>query len=177
MRQFRDKTDQSWQIDLTIGAVMRVRDAEPDLDLLDAAKQVDGKPLQVVLWIDLRRFWHLLWLLIEPQAEARQVSAQQFGELVSADCLVEAQLLFFSEWRDFFQSLRRPDAAMAVETQLKTQIAAVKMVEARIEAVDKTEMLKRIESRLEKDISSHFGKVQESLDAIRGDSPGGNSTG
>lgn len=176
MKQFNDKNGRAWQIDLTIGTVMRVRSAEPVFDLLDSAKDVDGRPLQVVLATELVEFWKLLWLIVAPQAESKGVDATAFGEAMAADCLIEAQIAFFAEWRDFFQSLRRPDAALAVETQAKTMTAAVKLVTTRIASLDQTDLMKRIESQLEKRISGNFGRLQASLDAIQEDSPGDNST-
>lgn len=176
MKQFNDKTGRAWQIDLTIGTVMRVRSADPVFDLLDSSKDVDGRPLQVVLATELVQFWKLLWVIVEPQADAKGINAAAFGEAMAADCLIEAQIAFFAEWRDFFQSLRRPDAALAVETQAKAMTAAVKLVATKIANLDQTDLMKRIESQLEKRISGNFGKLQASLDAIREDSPGDNST-
>lgn len=148
---------------------MRVRSREPKLDLLDPNTDVDGRPLQVVLSTDLVQFWNLLWLIVEPQAASQDVTATQFGELMAADCLIEAQTAFFLEWRDFFQSLRRPDAAMAVETQAKTMAAAVKLVTSRMQTIDQAKLISTIESRLEKEISGQFGRLQASLESIRED--------
>lgn len=176
MKQFNDKNGRAWQIDLTIGTVMRVRSVRPEFDLLDPALQADGQPLQLSLSMNLRTFWEMLWLILEPQARLRDISAEQFGEAMAADCLIEAQIAFFAEWRDFFHSLRRPDAAMAVETQAKTMTAAMKLVATRIATLDQADLMKRIESQLEKRISGNFGKLRASLDAIQEDSPGDNST-
>lgn len=176
MKQFNDKNGRAWQIDLTIGTVMRVRSAEPAFDLLDAAKDIRGRPLQAVLDTELDEFWNLLWLIVAPQADSKGVDATAFGDAMAADCLIEAKIAFFAEWRDFFQSLRRPDAALAVETQAKTMMAAMKLVATRIADLNQADLMKRIESQLEKKISGQFGKLQESLDAIQEDSPGGSST-
>lgn len=176
MKQFCDKTGAAWRIDLTFGAVLRVRQRDGQLDLLDPTLQIDGQPLQVALSLDLVRFWGLLWLLVEPQAIAMGVTAEQFGELMAADCLVTAQAAFFDEWRDFFRSLRRPDAALAVETQARTQETALKLVAAKIKTVNQTELLTTIESRLETEVSGQFGKLRDSLAAIRADSLGDSST-
>lgn len=176
MKQFNDKAGRAWQIDLTIGTVMRVRSADPAFDLLDPAKDIDGRPLQAVLSTEVEEFWSLLWRIVAPQAEAKGIDATAFGEAMAADCLIEAQIAFFAEWRDFFQSLRRPDAALAVETQAKTMTAAMKLVATRISTFDQTDLMKRIESQLERQISVQFGKLRESLDAIQEDSLGDKST-
>lgn len=177
MKQFVDKDGGNWEIDLTIGNVMRVRSANPVLDLLDPSKDTSGQPLQVALQVDFPLFWELLWLLVEPQAKSRGIDAEQFGQLVAADCLLESQAAFFAEWRDFFRSFRRPDAALAVETQAKAQAAALKLVAAKVETVDQAKLLSRIDSLLETRISEQFGRVRDSLESIPGESAGGNSTG
>lgn len=172
MKQFNDRTNKSWQIDLTIGAVMRVRGSS-EFDLLDPSQLVDGKPLQVVLSTDCVKFWELLWLIVEPQAIERGITAAQFGELMAADCLIEAQAAFMLEWHDFFRCLRRPDASLAVETQAKTMAAAVRLVTAKMNAIDQAGLMRSIESKLEKAISVQYGALQASLDAIQEDTPGG----
>jgi hypothetical protein len=173
MRQFSDRNGKTWQIDLCIGNVLHVRnESSGKFNLLDPTHSVGGQPLQVVLATDLGEFWEMLWLLVESQAKSQSVSAVAFGQQMAADCLVEAQQLFFDEWRDFFHSLRRPDAALAVETQAKTLAAAVKLVTARINQIDQVKLTTKIETQVETAVSAAFGKVQASLAAILDPTPG-----
>lgn len=177
MREFKDRDGRAWQIDLTIGNVLHVkRHSEGRFDLFDPSQTFDGQPLQVVLITDLTVFWEVLWLLVEQQAAAADVSAVAFGQAMAADCLVNAQQVFFDEWRDFFRSLRRPDAALSVETQAKTLATAVKLVTAKIQAIDQTRMQQQIETKLERELSATFGSVQASLAATLEDTPGDSST-
>ena len=177
MRIFRDHLEQAWKIDLNIGNVLHVRSASSGrFDLLNPTHDVDGQPLQVVLYSDLGEFWTVLWLLVESQAKKESVTAEQFGQAMAADCLVEAQLLFFEEWTDFFHSLRRPDAALAVESQAKVQEAAVRLVTAKIQAMDHVKLGQKIESTVERAVNAAYGTVQASLDAILGPTPGDSLT-
>jgi hypothetical protein len=64
---------------------------------------------------DDAEFWELLWHLITPQAAERNITADQFGKLMAANCLADARRLFFEEWADFFRQLHRPDKAATVE--------------------------------------------------------------
>ena len=175
MRQFSDKTGRLWTIELTIGNVVRVRKRDPRFDLLDPVKDINGTPLQVVLTTDPAEFYELLWLLCEPQLEAAGIGPVQFGESLTAENIIKAQIAFVGEWTDFFRCLHRDDAAMAVETQMKLVAAATRRLTNRVAKIDKTKVMTTIEGRLESEFSKQFGRLQESLDAIQEDSPGANS--
>ena len=174
MRFFTDKTGKQWQVELTVGTVVRVRKREPRFDLLDPVRKVNGMPLQVLLTTDPAEFYELLWLILEPQLETSGISPVQFGELLTGEHIIKAQVAFIEEWTDFFRSLHREDAAMSVETQQKVVVAATRMLKTRIATIDPTKMMTTIESRLEKEFSAQFGKLQASLESIHADSPGGN---
>ena len=177
MRMFLDHLEQPWKIDLNIGNVLHVRSASNGrFDLLDPTSDVDGQPLQMVLYSDLSEFWTVLWLLIESQAKKESVTAEQFGQAMAADCLVQAQSLFFEEWTDFFHSLRRPDAALAVESQAKVQAAAVRLVTEKVRQIDQASLHRKIESTVERAVNAAYGTVQASLAAILDPTPGDSST-
>lgn len=177
MQKFTDRDGREWQIDLTIGNVLHVKRHSGDqFDLFDPTKDLNGQPLQVVLMSDLPMFWELLWLLVDCQATKAGVTVQQFGMAMAADCLVEAQQKFFDEWRDFFHSLRRPDAALSVEAQAKTLATAVRLVTARVSQIDRTKLESQIETAVAQAANAAFGKVQASLDAIPDLSPGESSS-
>lgn len=177
MRTFTDRDGREWQIDLNIGNVLHVkRHSEGRFDLFDPTQLVDGQPLQVALMADHAMFWEVLWLLVEQRAAAANVGVVAFGQAMAADCLVVAQQLFFDEWRDFFRSLRRPDAALAVETQAKTLATAVRLVTAQVERIDQVKLMRQIETRVETATNAAFGNVQASLDVILDPTPGDSST-
>ena len=177
MREFVDRDGKKWLIDLNIGNVLHVKHATSGrLDLLDPSHEVDGQPLQVVLYSDLGEFWEVLWLLVESQAAKQSITAEDFGQLMAADCLVEAQTLFFTEWSDFFHSLRRPDAALAVESQAKIQAAALRLVTAKVKQIDQMGLSQKIETTVERAVNQAYGTVRESLDAILGPTHGDSST-
>ena len=167
MREFKDRDGRTWRIDMNIGNVLHVRVSSGGrFDLLDPTDEVDGQKLQVLLFSDLAEFWEVLWLLVEAQARRQHVTSEEFGQSMAADCLVEAQSLFFAEWTDFFHSLRRPDAALSVESQAKIQTAAVKLVTAKVAQIDQAKLLRKIETNVETAVNRAYGNVQASLDAI-----------
>jgi hypothetical protein len=168
MREFKDKTGQAWPIDLTIGCVLRVKQADSRFNLLEP----DG--LADKLASDELLFWELLWHVVAPQASERKISAEQFGELLAADCLFHARRLFFEEWSDFFRQLRRPDKATAVEKITQHMAKAMELVTAKISGPEMTELDQAIEARMTRTLNESFGELRASVDSIPARSPGGN---
>jgi hypothetical protein len=131
MKTFKDKTGQPWELNLTAGLAMRVRREDERFDLFDSSKQVGGQPLSTALH-DFPTFFELLFLLVESQAKERGINAEQFGDLMAADCLVDARSAFFAEWRDFFQGLQLLDHAAAIEKLNKYNAEALELVKQAI---------------------------------------------
>ena len=174
MRTFEDKTGHKWRIDLTIGAVTRVKQASDGrFDLFDAGKN----NLAEQLWTDLEMFWELLWLLVEPEAAEKSQTAEQFGEAMAAACLISARQAFFAEWQDFFQTLQRPDQALPLE-KLKTymdQALTAMREKANDPALAKIDA--KVKAKIDRQLSSSFGKLLAELDATLADTPSASSGG
>lgn len=174
MRTFKDKTGRPWQVDLTIGAVTRVKQASNGrFDLFDAGKN----NLAESLWTGLEQFWELLWLLVEPQAAAHSppVTAAEFGEAMAASCLVSARQEFFAEWQDFFQTLQRPDQALPLEklkTYMDQALAAMreKAADPALLAIDA-----RVKAKIESQLNSSLGNLLGELESILAASPSASS--
>lgn len=177
MREFKDRDGNVWRIDLNIGNVFRVRSGSGGkFDLLDSTHDVGGQPLSVVLATDLHEFWEVLWFLVELQAREKSITAERFGQAMAGDCLIASQQAFLDEWRDFFHSLRRPDAALSVESQAKMIATAVELVTERIKQIDQPSLERKITATVERAVNAAYGTVRESLAAILDPTPGDNST-
>jgi hypothetical protein len=176
MRTFEDKTGHKWHIDLTIGAVTRVKQAsEGRFDLFDAGKN----NLAETLWTDLEMFWELLWLLVEPEAQALDppIDAAQFGDAMAAACLINARQAFYAEWQDFFQTLQRPDQALPLE-KLKTymdQALTAMREKANDPALTKIDL--KVKAKIDSQLNSSFGKLLAELDATLALTPSASSGG
>jgi hypothetical protein len=172
MRTFEDKNGHKWRIDLTIGAVTRVKQASDGrFDLFDAGKN----NLAEKLWTDLEMFWELLWLLVEPEASDHSQTAEQFGEAMAAACLINARQAFFAEWQDFFQTLQRPDQALPLE-KLKTymdQALTAMREKANDPALTKIDL--KVKAKIDSQLSSSFGKLLAELNATLADTPSASS--
>jgi len=172
MRSFTDKSDQTWQIDLTVGAVMRVKSSsEGRFNLFDP-----GPKMADELATDEGTFWELLWHLIEPQARERKIDAEAFGKAMAADCLHNARRLLFEEWTDFFRQLHRPDKQTVVEKAAKYLAKAMELTVAKLSSPEMNELDLMVERKMQASLNESFGKLRASLESTPGLTPGDSST-
>jgi hypothetical protein len=164
---FKDNAGNEWQIALPFGTVLRVR-AESEKRVKEGASkhrfdllEPFEEDLQNRLLYDVVAFWELLQILTEPQAVARGITAEQFGEAMTADCLVEARRLFWQEWSDFFQKSQRHDVA-----ELLARIASDPTI---------NEMGASAEKKLESELNGAFDTLRRNVDFALTVTPGENS--
>jgi hypothetical protein len=179
MNTFKDRDGGEWIIDLTIGAVDRVRrTSENEFDLLDpqagsTSKEDADRSLSWRLYTDSVLLWRVLWCLVEPQARKREIDAERFGELMAADCIVDAQAQFFEAWNDFFLRLQQPEKALLLEKLTKYHKRAVEVVAQNI--ADAKPSLDKLDERVERSLQSSSkaksGELLAALDSILADIP------
>ena len=172
MRQFKDTAGGSWDIDLSIGNVMRVKGAsEGRFNLISPAKELHDE-----LTTDEGTFWELLWFLVEMQAKERNITAEQFGKAMAADCLHDARRLFFEAWRDFFHQLARADKMAVVEKAAQYMNKAMELTVAKLKSPDMTKVDQLAEQRMTAALNKSFGELLDSLESTPAPSPGESST-
>src|SRR5262245_1606267 len=172
MREFQDKQGGRWTIDLSFGTILRVKGASSGrFNLIDP-----GPKLADELARDELTCWELLWHLVEPQARERQVTAEQFGLAMAADCLHQARRLLFEEWTDFFRQLRRPDKQAVVEKAAQYLAKAMELTLAKLASPEMAELDELIHSRMQASLNESFGRLRASLESTPAASPGGSST-
>lgn len=175
MGVFADKTGQQWQLELPIAAVSRVKSGTAGrINLLHPEGIIDGMQLQVLLQADPLEMWEVLFYIVEPQCQQRGISAADFGELMSAECLLHAEAVFWQEWTDFFRNLQRPDVALALE-KMKVWMATGKTkLKTMVAKIPTQTMDSKVMKQLDDALNAAFGNLRESLeltpDAIPGDS-------
>jgi hypothetical protein len=146
MRTFADKKGREWSIEITIGSIKRVR----DLLGLNLAQPYDGSPpLQARLASDIIAFCDALYALVKPQADEAGIDDAKFAELIHGDAILKASDAFWEEWRDFFQSAGRTDAAKAISKQRQMTRLAVETAEKRVEQIDAAQKVESIFSSLD----------------------------
>jgi hypothetical protein len=170
VKSFNDTLGREWKIDITIGALARVKSAM-GLDLL-APHEVPGddaderarsklfkgrKALLVsVLNSDPSLLFDVIANILAPQMEAKKVPVEDFVESMGGDAAYSAYRAFVDEWSDFFLKFHRPDAAAMVlkhaemiEAESKRDVAMVEKVGATVErtmARNRTEAIARLDS-------------------------------
>lgn len=136
MQVFSDSTGRRWEIALPIGTVIRVKSTSGGrFNLFEPESQVDGKPLREAVFTDLATTWELVWLIVEPQASAANVTAEQFGQAMAAECMIAAAQALQREWADFFRRLQRPDTATALELMGRASGKALAAVQAKLATI------------------------------------------
>lgn len=158
MAVFKDSKGGEWEIALPFGVVNRVRSASNGrFDLLDTK-------LAATVYGNFAEFWALLWHVIEPQANQRGITAEQFGDLMAADCLVSARDAFMDEWRDFFHKLQMKEAALALEEMIRQYREGVTNLLQRFEK-ERPAIRKKVEAKINRTLDSEFGKLLASLES------------
>lgn len=167
MHTFADRNGRQWQVDLTIGTVARVRkQSGKRFDLLNPSSVVDGEKLSTVLDEDFATVYEVLWHIVEPQAVAAGITAEQFGEAMAADCIVAAQAALFAEWLDFFRDVQRPDLATAMDMMTTARTRLARAVAAKMAAIDVEATKTAMQAKIDQTLGRSFGGLQERLDAI-----------
>jgi len=126
MQTFTDTENRTWTLNLTIGAVKRVRD-ELKVNLMDPLGGArpgnsNGRrrrpPLLTRLQLDPILLVAVIFVLVKPEADRQGVTDEQFAEALGGDAAYDAFVAFMAEWRGFFQRLRRETEAKAIDANL-----------------------------------------------------------
>ena len=133
MYTFRDSKSRPWTIELTVGAVKRVK-ALVGVDLL--AIDDGDPPLHTRLITDLALTCDVIYALVKPQAEAAGVSDEQFGEGLGGDAIRGAVTAFLEALVDFFRQLGRPELEAKVAALTQAMELASGIIAARVKAVN-----------------------------------------
>ena len=181
MREFKDKTNNRWSLDLTVGTVIRVKqESSGRFDLFDPASKPDGdRELCSILFAeqmsDWSTVWEVLYLVVRPQLDGKYDSGATFGEAMAGDCLVAAQKELLAEWKDFFRALQRPDLAVMLEKQLAYQAKAIELVNEKLKSPALATIDGRVEAAMRRTMNEKLGDLEASLDSILGPTPSDSS--
>jgi hypothetical protein len=150
MKTFKDNQDQQWNLALTLGKVRQLRE-KLGLDLLNP-----NHYLQILSSLTDRLAF--CFLLVEDQAKAIDVDADQFEERLYGDNVsTQASLAFLEETELFFQKLgQKALAALA-----KKSIQSMKSGQARIDEMMSTgqfdSLLDQAENEMQKMLQASVG--------------------
>ena len=142
MKTFTDNSDRTWTIHVHVESMKRVRSV-CNVDLL---KVVEGT-LLVELANDPILLCEVLYALCHEEAKAKSVSDVDFGKAMAGDAIERATEALLREIFDFFPPAKR-DVLLRLEEKHKQM--QQKMVEVAIKRLESPELMKKIESLLEK---------------------------
>jgi len=129
MHSFTDTQGRIWSVAIHVDAIRRVR-ALLEINLLDA---VDGRLLERLV-TDPILLCDILFALVKPEADARNVSDEDFGRALGGDVLDHATTALLEELVDFFPSGRRTVLRKALEKLKKLETLALEATTKRLES-------------------------------------------
>lgn len=101
MQTFKDKRGRMWNIDIDAVQIARIaHDSEGRWDMQKVLECTDASATE-----DLCDVYELLWYVIKPQAEERQITAEQFAIDITDALglfLIRARHAFWQSWADYF---------------------------------------------------------------------------
>jgi len=103
MKTFKDTQDRTWEIDITVATVERLRALEDPVDLME----VVGGDLIERLGSDPVLMVRLLYDVLAPQVKEQDVSPEDFGSAISGDVLEKAADALVEGIIDFFPPRQR----------------------------------------------------------------------
>jgi hypothetical protein len=102
MQVFKDSEGEEWTLAITVAGLKRVR-AKHHIDLLKVSQ--GETPLGEQLGMDHLLLADVIFTLLEPEANTREVSAEEFAIRLGGAALGAAMGAFWQELTDFFQQL------------------------------------------------------------------------
>ena len=154
MKTFTDNANRSWNISVTVDAIKRVRSLL-DVDLMQAAS---GKLIQQladnpVLLCDV------IYCVIKPQADEREITDEQFGAAMAGDAIDQATSAFLEDLVNFFPSRKR-EMLQKVLVKLKNlEAIATEVVSKRL---DSPELDRRLQETIAGGLSGNSPESSES---------------
>jgi len=135
MKIFTDNQGREWQIAITVDSIRRVR----DLLTVDLCQPFAGDPpLLTRLDTDIVLLCDVIYCLVKPQADERNLTSEQFGASLGGDAIRSAHDGLMEEWEAFFQSLRRAEMAKAIQKQAQIVKTMVDLTSHKVDEIDVT---------------------------------------
>lgn len=131
MHTFNDTQGRTWTVTINVDAIRRVRGLL-DINLLDA---VEGKLLERLV-SDPVLLCDILFALVKPEAEAKNVSDEDFGRALGGDVLDQATTALLEELVDFFPSGKRTVFRKALDKLKALEGMALETATRRLESTE-----------------------------------------
>jgi hypothetical protein len=131
MHTFNDTRGRTWTVTINVDVIRRVRGLL-DVNLLDA---VEGKLLEGLV-SDPVLLCDILFSLVQPEAQAKNISDEDFGRALGGDVLDQATTALLEELVDFFPSGRRQVFRKALDKRKTLEGKALETATRRLESME-----------------------------------------
>lgn len=143
MREIKDGDGRTWQLALTVSAILRVRDlvkitttsedGEPREQPLDLANIAQISETLTALRVNYTKLGEILYAALIPHVEARKLTRDEFLDSFRGDSLDAVSVAIVDELIDFFPQRHRRVVRLMVDKYDEMQVAAVTAAEQEIE--------------------------------------------
>ncbi len=154
MHTFLDNQGRSWSIRVDVNAIRRVREQLG----VDLNSILSDNSVMIELAGDVCKLVDVIYVLVKPQCDMKQVDAEAFGASLVGDAIDAATEALLDAIVDFFPQSRRKALTAALTASRKGQAKAMEKLDQAIEQgmmdrqMDK--FLKELDKALETALSS-----------------------
>lgn len=153
MQTFNDNTGRTWSLTINVDAIKRVRGLL-DVDLMQA---IDGKLLERLV-TDPVLLCDVVYALCKPEADAKSITDEQFGQAMAGDAIDAATTALLEELVGFFPQAKRQVLRKALD---KLKVLETKVFDAVTARLDSGEIDRMLEAELNK-VGEPFMSLPES---------------
>jgi hypothetical protein len=141
MKTFNDNAGRTWTVTINVDSVKRVKSLL-DVNLMEV---VDGKLLERLAG-DPILLCDVIYAVCKPEADAKNVSDEDFGRAMAGDAIDLATTALLEELVDFFPQGRRNLLRKALAKLKKLESMAIEAAQMRL---DSQELEQRMQKELE----------------------------
>jgi len=153
MKTFNDNAGRTWTITINVDAIKRVRGLL-QVNLLDV---IEGKLIDRLIG-DPVLLCDVLYALVKPEAETKQITDEDFGRAMAGDSIDHATTALLEELVSFFPSPRdRANLQRVLQATWRVMDKARDMIEKRIDSGEIERLAEQTLAQPPKDASDSSG--------------------
>jgi hypothetical protein len=162
---WKDANGREWSTAINVTTVKRVQELT-GLLLTDAA----DTDLIERLYGDVVLLCNISWAVCQPVAEARGITSEQFGELLTGDVIDRACESLMEDLVGFFPSRRREIVQRIWQAARRLETERVKLVEGKLTTEQIEEMIRRTVEMADAEIDRRLAALGDGYGSSRASS-------
>jgi len=145
VKTFTDNAERSWNVEINVAAVKRVRDLA-GVDLLEI---VEGKLIQKLI-SDPVLLCDIIYVVCKPLADERSISDEDFGRAMAGDAIEHATSALLEELVSFCPSPRdRKNLGQVLEKTNRVMDKARDLIEEKLETIEVDQVVEEAVRQIE----------------------------